>query len=178
MTIPRIRSDNASPAESGEISRVLSSVVVQGTDGSVRFFNAPLPLATTNPTACTIYRFDVASSTERSGQSFSDFDNLVASLESDATSASELHDGRQWVASTFYSEDRPTLSFLRLAAGLSQRQLGDACGLEQPHVSRYESGKHEPSLTTATRMARALAVDLETFSRAWEATRAQVEAGK
>ncbi len=108
--------------------------------------------------------------------SFSDFDALVHELEGEPSTATQLSEGRKWVAEAFYSE-MPSLASLRLAAGLSQRQLGAACGIEQPHVSRYESGKHEPSISAAQSMAVALNVSLDTFFQAWQKTRSQLEGG-
>jgi transcriptional regulator with XRE-family HTH domain len=50
---------------------------------------------------------------------------------------------------------------------MSQSQLAEACGLEQPHVSRYESGRHEPSLSVSRKMAETLGVSMEQFHNAW-----------
>ncbi len=102
------------------------------------------------------------------------FDALLEEMESDPASAEHLRAGRRWVAQAFY-DDEPTLASLRLAAGLSQKQLGMAAGLEQSHISRYESGKHAPGLDTADALAAALGVDLNTFGKAWQNSRARSE---
>lgn len=47
---------------------------------------------------------------------------------------------------------------LRLAAGLSQMQLGDRAGLHFSEISRLERGLRDPRLTTVVRLARALGV--------------------
>lgn len=65
-----------------------------------------------------------------------------------------------WVADTLYP-GVCTLAALRLKAGLSQRQFADKCGLAQPHVSRYESGLHEPGVFQAETMAKVLGVSLD-----------------
>lgn len=101
------------------------------------------------------------------------FDALLAEMERDPKAARQLRAGRKWVGKTFY-DPAPTLASLRLAAGLSQRQLGQACGLEQSHVSRYESGRLEPGLVTARAMAQALQVDLDSYFVAWTNARAAV----
>lgn len=101
------------------------------------------------------------------------FDELLSEAEQDREQAALLAAGRQWVAQAFYQGEHRTLAGLRLAAGLSQRQLGERCGLGQQHISRYESGKHKPSIDTAHDMARALGVDLDTYFSAWQATAAQ-----
>jgi hypothetical protein len=41
-----------------------------------------------------------------------------------------------------------------------------SCGIRQPHVSRYEAGKHEPGLLQADRMAQVLGVSLERLAQA------------
>lgn len=65
-----------------------------------------------------------------------------------------------WVADNFYP-GQVTLSTLRMKAGLSQKQFGELIGQAQPNVSRYESGKHEPGVMLAVRMAEVLDVSLE-----------------
>lgn len=72
----------------------------------------------------------------------------------------------KWVADTFYA-GVPSLAALRLRAGLSQRELATACGVQQPHVSRWESGRVEPGLIQSRRMARALGVSLDEFAEAF-----------
>lgn len=103
-------------------------------------------------------------------QPLDDFEALLTEAEADPQQAELLAAGRQWVAQAFYQDEHRTLAGLRLAAGLSQRQLGERCGIGQQHISRYESGKHKPSLDTAHQMAHALGVDLDTYFNAWQAT--------
>lgn len=99
----------------------------------------------------------------------SGFDTLVAEMEADPAQARLLADGRRWVGQQFYGL---TLAGLRLAAGLSQRQLAEACGagIEQPHISRYESGRVEPGLNVAARLASAMGVGLDVLHAAWTNT--------
>ncbi len=47
---------------------------------------------------------------------------------------------------------------LRDAAGLSQEQLGELCGMHLSAVSRLERGLRDPRLTTIARVAGALEV--------------------
>lgn len=101
------------------------------------------------------------------------FAALAEEVEADESLAQHVKAGRQWVGKRFYADER-SLSALRLAAGLSQKELAERCQLEQPHVSRYESGRHEPSLETAVRLAGALGVSLDEFAQAWSVTRAGV----
>lgn len=50
----------------------------------------------------------------------------------------------------------------RLKAGLSQKQLGIAAGIDEfsasPRINQYERGKHKPDFNTAERLAKALGV--------------------
>lgn len=103
-----------------------------------------------------------------SERGFDAFDKFLEEVSRDERSAVELAAGRQWVADSFGSRD---LASLRLSAGLSQAELASRCGLEQPHVSRFESGRHEPLLSTAQRMAKALDVSLEQLFAAWSLSR-------
>jgi transcriptional regulator with XRE-family HTH domain len=54
-----------------------------------------------------------------------------------------------------------------VAAGLSQRKLGMAAGIDQTvagtRISRYEAGVSEPSVHTVGRLARALGTPLAYF---------------
>lgn len=49
----------------------------------------------------------------------------------------------------------------RLAAGLTQIQLAEAVGCTQKDISRWESGKHEPSISTLKRIAQALKCSMD-----------------
>ncbi|CQR32469.1 putative lambda repressor [Thiomonas arsenitoxydans] len=177
MTTQLIRSDSALSDAFEKNSRVLDpSVALIAVDGDLHWLNrlGSPPPANTEP--CQIYHFEALQPPEASRKSFSAFDQLLDELDQNADSAAQLQEGRKWVAENFY-QDRPTLASLRLAAGLSQRQLGEKCGWEQPHVSRYESGKHEPTLTVAMTLAAALGVGLDRFAEAWSNTRQSLQDG-
>lgn len=45
---------------------------------------------------------------------------------------------------------------LRKAAGMTQRQLGDACGLQNSHIARIEKGKYSVGFDTLQAIAEAL----------------------
>jgi transcriptional regulator with XRE-family HTH domain len=51
-----------------------------------------------------------------------------------------------------------TVRRLRVAAGLTQEQLGALCGMDLSAVSRLERGNRNPRLDTLVRIARALEV--------------------
>lgn len=56
----------------------------------------------------------------------------------------------------------------RLAAGLTQADLGRVLGLDDqntgaPRVSRYETGRHEPDQDTAAKIAKALNLPVAYF---------------
>ena len=55
----------------------------------------------------------------------------------------------------------------RLAAGLSQKQLGIASGIDEfsssARMNQYEVGKHVPDFTTLTNIAKVLKVPLAYF---------------
>jgi ribosome-binding protein aMBF1 (putative translation factor) len=47
----------------------------------------------------------------------------------------------------------------RTESGLTQTAFARMVGMRQPHVARLESGEHEPSLATLTRLSAALGID-------------------
>jgi putative transcriptional regulator len=53
----------------------------------------------------------------------------------------------------------------RLAAGLTQRQLADRCGMGQPYVSALERGEHRPTTAILCRIADALGATIELTGR-------------
>lgn len=123
-----------------------------------------------NSKPCRIYDIEANKAPISSNPSFSEFDKLLSSLEEDEEIAKKLNEARKWVCNEFYS-DNLTMASLRLSAGLSQCNLGKTCGIEQSHVSRYESGKHEPSISLSVKLAKALNVDVETLFVAWDNSR-------
>jgi len=61
---------------------------------------------------------------------------------------------------------RPTqvtnrITELRVAAGMSQAELGDLIGVTRQTVNAIEGGKYSPSLEAAFKIARVLNVSLE-----------------
>ncbi|MFZ2726419.1 MAG: helix-turn-helix transcriptional regulator [Methylococcaceae bacterium] len=152
-------------------SLISKVICAYGNNGTIQVFLVPegSGIQAKNSAPCKIYNLDATKTTNPSA-STSEFDKLIKSLEVDSESANQLSQARKWVSETFYN-DMPTLASLRLNAGLSQAQLGKLCGIEQPHISRYESGKHEPSISVAAKMAIALNVELNLFFEAWDNTR-------
>ena len=77
---------------------------------------------------------------------------------------------RKWVANDFY-EGQMTLATLRLKAGLTQAELAKKVDMPQSSVARLESGRENPSLTRAKKIADVLAVSLDKLYFALEETR-------
>ncbi len=57
---------------------------------------------------------------------------------------------------------------LRLAAGLSQKEVADAGGLDQSRISEIERNKYLPGLDLAVRLAKGLGVTLTVIVARWE----------
>lgn len=147
--------------------KFLVQVVDEGS-GSTRILERlPIPeSASAEP--CKLYHVTpVGNMTRKEG--YDDFDRLASEFATGGQVPPEITRGRQWVASTYGNGD---LASLRLTAGLSQGELATLCDIEQPHVSRYESGRTEPLVTTAGKMARALGVSIEVLLDAWGESRA------
>lgn len=51
----------------------------------------------------------------------------------------------------------------RVAAGLTQGELAEKCGIAVPHISRLEKGTHLPSVSTLKRVSDALRVPICSF---------------
>lgn len=51
------------------------------------------------------------------------------------------------------------LKCIRKAKGLTQKQLGELCGIAEPTVRKYELGSIEPKLCTIMKFAKALNVN-------------------
>lgn len=147
-------------------------VVSEGA-GKTRILERPAVPEAASSEPCVLYRVTpVPPSSFKEG--YDDFDSFASEVASDGHVAAEVVRGREWVASTYGNGD---LASLRLAAGLSQSELARVCDIEQPHVSRYESGRHEPLVSAAGKMARALGVSLEVFVNAWNLSRAADDQG-
>lgn len=126
-----------------------NSEVVSFATGNVVIFEpvAPTPLPAPIPNA----------------RSLSD---LIDEYEQSADAAALLASGRREVAQTLYADEPESFSALRLAAGMSQKQLAALVGTSQPHIARIELGKADPSTDTIARIANALGVDEERMFRA------------
>lgn len=130
-----------------------------------------------NSAPVRIFFVDIKGANDEGCSAFDGFDEFVDEIESVPEGRVEIAEARKWVGTKFYA-DSYSLAGLRLAAGLSQRQLAEMCGMEQPHVSRLESGRHEPQLSLAIKLAKALSVSIDVFSQAWANTRAEFDAPK
>lgn len=53
------------------------------------------------------------------------------------------------------------LKFLRKKKNVSQRLVGEFCGLSQAQIDRYENGRRQPRLNTLVRLADYFGVSLD-----------------
>ena len=65
----------------------------------------------------------------------------------------------------------PALAACREAAGLSQAQLAERCGISGPYLSMIENGRKQPSAPVAQRLAEQLGVLLADIARPRERRR-------
>lgn len=91
-------------------------------------------------------------------------DDFIQELSADPGMAESIKRGHQWVGQEFYSGER-SLRALRLSKGLSQKDLAELAGTQQPYIARVEAGKCQPQLDTIVRMAEALETDLGEFTK-------------
>lgn len=59
------------------------------------------------------------------------------------------------------------LGYMREQRGMTQQQLADATGIGRSVIARLESGDHAPTLTTQTKLARALNARIEVHAEGW-----------
>ena len=159
-------------ASSSPAPRFLVQVANKDT-GSTRILERPAMPEAASSERCVLFHITPVRPPS-SKEGYDDFDRLASEVVSNGQVAAEVVRGREWAASTFGNGD---LASLRLAAGLSQSELAGLCSIEQPHVSRYESGRHEPLVSTAAKMASALGVSLDVFLNAWCQSRASNDKG-
>jgi ribosome-binding protein aMBF1 (putative translation factor) len=85
------------------------------------------------------------------------FDDFVTEVERDATTEEreQLEQSRRRFGIGAQLLDR------RLAAGLSQRQLAEASGIDQAEISRIERGQGNPTAQTLQALGGPLGVTLD-----------------
>lgn len=52
---------------------------------------------------------------------------------------------------------------IRREKGLTQKQLGELCGINESNIGKYERGKQDPKTETLNKIAKALSVDVTEF---------------
>ena len=93
-------------------------------------------------------------------------DEIVAKFDRDPKMQKAMLEARRWVADTVLAGRPVTLRTLRLRKGMSQAQLAEAIGTQQPHVARIENGQADLRLETCRRIAGVLGIDLNTLDQA------------
>jgi DNA-binding XRE family transcriptional regulator len=130
------------------------------------------PNPATRPSGAVHYLLP-AKQDEPISKGYTTIDDVVAEFERDPAAKEELRRGRQWVAETVLGGQPTSLRVLRLRKGMSQAQLAEAIGTQQPHIARIERGQADLLLDTCRRIAQALEVDLNTLDRALQAETGQ-----
>ena len=100
---------------------------------------------------------------------------LVAQREKDSRKAAAYARARQKLASRLEGGE-PSLARLRLAKGMSQSQLANAMGKQQPYVARLESGSNDVQVSTIEALAKALCVPANEVFAAVMASRIKPDA--
>jgi transcriptional regulator with XRE-family HTH domain len=79
-------------------------------------------------------------------------------LEATAEGRAVLANARLELGEILQADGLVPLAALRLRRGLTQQQLAELSGIQQPQLSRIESGAHDILTATAARLAAALGV--------------------
>ena len=83
-----------------------------------------------------------------------------AFLEQSSEGRATLVEAKRKLGNILAADGLVPLAALRLQRGLSQQQLSDLTGIQQPQLSRIESGLHDIKATTAEKLAKALGVSV------------------
>ena len=76
-------------------------------------------------------------------------------------SMSDAEFKREWDAQSVERKVMRSIVEARLARGMSQKDLADACGMKASNLCRLESGSGNPSVATLAKIARGLGGTLE-----------------
>lgn len=137
---------------------------------SVAYVATSAPAVTTAPLRAKVLEFPGNAPAEAPISSgYKTIDQVIAEFERDPVAKEELRRGRQWVAETVLAGQPQSLRVLRLRKGMSQAQLAEAIGTQQPHIARIERGQADVRLETCRRIAQVLGVDLNTLDQALQA---------
>lgn len=63
------------------------------------------------------------------------------------------------------------IQFARFQRGWTQMELAKASGILRPNISRLEAGRHDLRLSTVSRVAAALGLDVDWLIKPWEPSR-------
>jgi DNA-binding XRE family transcriptional regulator len=96
--------------------------------------------------------------------------DFVAELESDPEWAAELAQSRMELAKQLGND--ASLASMRLARGMSQRELARRIGASQPQIARLELGQGNPGVATLRKLAHELGVRIEQVLLAFEKSQA------
>jgi DNA-binding Xre family transcriptional regulator len=134
------------------------------------------PASAESPTLSRTFRGSVFSDRQESipGESARPVSARRAALMSTDAGRAMAQDARKDIAAALDAHGISKVAALRLAAGLSQKELSAKTNILQPHISRLENGKVKtPELPTLMAISGALNVSLETLVMAFIADTAE-----
>lgn len=91
-------------------------------------------------------------------EGFRDARDRIAELEANPRRAAALARARERLAERIHEEG--SLAAIRMSKGLSQTAVANRIGTSQSRLSRIESGRDDPQLSTVAKIAEALGVEL------------------
>lgn len=134
------------------------------------------PASAVSPALSRTFRGSVLSDRQESipGESARPVSARRAALLSTEAGQTMAREARKDIAAALDAHGISKVAALRLAAGLSQKELSAKTKILQPHISRLENGKVKtPELPTLIALAGALNVSLETLVNAFIADTAE-----
>lgn len=97
-------------------------------------------------------------------EGFRDVRDRIAELEANPRRAAALARARERLAEKVH--EGGSLAAIRMSKRLSQTDLANKIGTSQSRLSRIESGRDDPQLSTVAKIADALGVDLAVVAEA------------
>jgi DNA-binding transcriptional regulator YiaG len=103
--------------------------------------------------------------------------DLLAKVNKSPSMVAAMDRMRRRVAASIPEGEAKTVASLRLAAGLSQTQLAERMGTQQPNVARWEREPGNMTYQTILRMAAALGVSRNELTDAIDGVKSLEEVG-
>ena len=123
------------------------------------FLKIGVPYSPSSGGAAKIYRVDFSGVRPDPIANTVPLSEVLSKFDGDSELQEELIVARKSLARIFYVDEPQSLSALRLAAGMSQRQVAEQMKTSQSYIARIEAGTIDPGTEVVAKLAAVLGVD-------------------